>query len=91
MAERNADSQELRRRLEEVLAKLPPAVAQKYRDRLQEQDAHFEKIMADVGQEFEYARQRIREIEAKAFAKLRHPSRSRRWQSFVEEDERNQQ
>jgi RNA polymerase primary sigma factor len=40
--------------------------------------------LEEVGQDFEVTRERIRQIEAKALRKLRHPSRSRRLQSFIE-------
>jgi RNA polymerase primary sigma factor len=40
--------------------------------------------LEEVGQDFEVTRERIRQIEAKALRKLRHPSRSRQLKSFVE-------
>ena len=40
--------------------------------------------LEEVGQDFEVTRERIRQIEAKALRKLRHPSRSRRLKSFIE-------
>jgi len=40
--------------------------------------------LEEVGQHFEVTRERIRQIEAKALRKLRHPSRSKRLKSFVE-------
>ncbi len=40
--------------------------------------------LEEVGQDFEVTRERIRQIEAKALRKLRHPSRSRLLKSFVE-------
>jgi RNA polymerase primary sigma factor len=40
--------------------------------------------LEEVGQDFEVTRERIRQIEAKALRKLRHPSRSKRLRSFVE-------
>jgi RNA polymerase primary sigma factor len=40
--------------------------------------------LEEVGQEFDVTRERIRQIEAKALRKLRHPSRSKRLKSFVE-------
>ena len=40
--------------------------------------------LEEVGQDFEVTRERIRQIEAKALRKLRHPSRSKRLKSFVD-------
>lgn len=40
--------------------------------------------LEEVGQDFEVTRERIRQIEAKALRKLRHPTRSKRLKSFVE-------
>ncbi len=40
--------------------------------------------LEEVGQEFDVTRERIRQIEAKALRKLRHPSRSKRLKSFAE-------
>jgi RNA polymerase primary sigma factor len=40
--------------------------------------------LEEVGQDFEVTRERIRQIEAKALRKLRHPSRSKRLRSFTE-------
>nr|WP_305048249.1 sigma factor-like helix-turn-helix DNA-binding protein [Geotalea toluenoxydans] len=37
-----------------------------------------------MGQDFEVTRERIRQIEAKALRKLRHPSRAKKLKSFVE-------
>jgi RNA polymerase primary sigma factor len=37
-----------------------------------------------VGQEFNVTRERIRQIEAKAIRKLRHPSRSRKLRGYLE-------
>jgi RNA polymerase primary sigma factor len=41
--------------------------------------------LEEVGQDFEVTRERIRQIEAKALSKLRHPSRSKKLNAFVEE------
>jgi RNA polymerase primary sigma factor len=43
-----------------------------------------EHTLEEVGQSFAVTRERIRQIEAKALRKLRHPSRSKRLKSFVE-------
>jgi RNA polymerase primary sigma factor len=46
-----------------------------------------EHTLEEVGQKFQVTRERIRQIEAKALRKLRHPSRSRRLRSFVDREE----
>ena len=43
-----------------------------------------EHTLEEVGQSFAVTRERIRQIEAKAFRKLRHPSRSRKLRAFLE-------
>ena len=44
-----------------------------------------EHTLEEVGQQFKVTRERIRQIEAKALRKLKHPSRSRKLRSFTEE------
>ena len=43
-----------------------------------------EHTLEEVGQQFSVTRERIRQIEAKALAKLKHPTRSPKLRSFLE-------
>ena len=42
------------------------------------------RTLEEVGQRFDVTRERIRQIEAKALRKLRHPSRSKKVRDFLE-------
>ena len=42
------------------------------------------RTLEEVGREFNVTRERIRQIEAKALRKLRHPSRSKKLKDFLE-------
>ena len=66
-----------------VLATLTPREAKVLRMRfgIGERSDH---TLEEVGQDFDVTRERIRQIEAKALRKLRHPSRAKRLKSFVE-------
>ena len=45
------------------------------------------RTLEEVGREFQVTRERIRQIEAKALRKLRHPSRSKRLKDFMNSEE----
>src|SRR5215471_11344520 len=47
-----------------------------------------ERTLEEVGENFQVTRERIRQIEAKALRKMRHPSRSRRLRAFLDEHKR---
>ena len=49
-------------------------------------DMNTDHTLEEVGKQFDVTRERIRQIEAKALRKLRHPTRSERLRSFLSED-----
>ena len=73
----------LQEQTKKVLATLTPREEQVLRMRfgIGEKSDH---TLEEVGQKFTVTRERIRQIEAKALRKLRHPSRSKRLKSFME-------
>jgi len=73
----------LQEQTKKVLATLTPREEQVLRMRfgIGEKSDH---TLEEVGQKFAVTRERIRQIEAKALRKLRHPSRSKRLRSFME-------
>ena len=73
----------LRETTHAVLAQLTPREAKVLRMRFGI-DLSTDHTLEEVGQDFEVTRERIRQIEAKALRKLRHPSRSKRLKAFVE-------
>ena len=66
-----------------VLATLTPREERVLRLRFGIGQPH-DHTLEEVGQDFEVTRERIRQIEAKALRKLRHPSRSKRLRSFMD-------
>jgi RNA polymerase primary sigma factor len=48
-------------------------------------DTDIDHTLEEVGQQYNVTRERIRQIEAKALNKLRHPSRSEQMESFLKE------
>jgi RNA polymerase primary sigma factor len=75
----------LKEQTAEVLRTLSPREEKIVRMRFGLEDGS-ERTLEEVGQAFQVTRERIRQIEAKALRKLRHPSRSRRLRSFMEHD-----
>ncbi|MFN9921354.1 MAG: RNA polymerase sigma factor RpoD [Acidobacteriota bacterium] len=74
----------LREQTAEVLKTLSPREEKIVKMRFGLQDGS-EHTLEEVGQYFAVTRERIRQIEAKALRKLRHPSRSYRLKTFMEE------
>jgi RNA polymerase primary sigma factor len=78
-----AASMILREQLEEMLADLSEREREVLRLRFGLEDGHAHTL-EDVGKRFGVTRERIRQIEAKALRKLRHPSRSRKLKDFLD-------
>jgi len=78
-----AEHQDLSEQTRKVLATLTPREEKILRLRfgIEEKTDH---TLEEVGQSFDVTRERIRQIEAKALRKLRHPSRTRQLRPFVE-------
>lgn len=73
----------LKEQLVEVLDTLTPREAKVLKLRFGLEDGRA-RTLEEVGGEFQVTRERIRQIEAKALRKLRHPSRSRKLKDFLE-------
>ena len=72
-------------KLNEVLATLTPRENEVIRRRYGLDDGK-PKTLEEVGREFNVTRERIRQIEAKALRKLRHPGRAKKLKDFLDED-----
>ncbi|MEM8593232.1 MAG: sigma-70 family RNA polymerase sigma factor, partial [Pseudomonadota bacterium] len=79
-----ATSKSLRDSTREVLANLTAREAKVLRMRFGI-DMNTDHTLEEVGKQFDVTRERIRQIEAKALRKLRHPSRSSHLKSFLDE------
>ncbi|MBE6885146.1 MAG: RNA polymerase sigma factor RpoD [Ruminococcaceae bacterium] len=73
----------LREQLGDVLSTLTPREEKVLRLRFGLEDGR-SRTLEEVGKEFNVTRERIRQIEAKALRKLRHPSRSKRLKDFLD-------
>ena len=73
----------LREQLEEVLGTLTEREQKVLKLRFGLEDGR-SRTLEEVGREFEVTRERIRQIEAKALRKLRHPSRSRKLKDYLD-------
>ena len=73
----------LKKQLNDVLATLTPREEKVLRLRFGLDDGRT-RTLEDVGKEFNVTRERIRQIEAKALRKLRHPSRSKRLKDYLD-------
>ena len=78
-----ATSTMLNEQLMDVLSSLTPREEKVLRLRFGIDDGR-QRTLEEIGKEFNVTRERIRQIEAKALRKLRHPSRSRRLKDFLE-------
>jgi RNA polymerase primary sigma factor len=78
----------LREITDEVLATLTPREEKVIKMRFGLGTTGSEHTLEEVGQHFAVTRERIRQIEAKALRKLRHPSRSRKLKAFLDNTQR---
>jgi len=78
-----ASRQLLKEQIDEVLSTLTPREQRVLQLRFGLEDGR-SRTLEEVGKEFQVTRERIRQIEAKALRKLRHPSRSRKLKDYLE-------
>ena len=78
-----AANQLLRREIEDALNKLTPREREVIRMRFGLEDGT-PRTLEEVGRYFKVTRERIRQIEAKALKKLKHPSKSRKLREFLD-------
>jgi RNA polymerase primary sigma factor len=78
-----ASRQLLKEQIDVVLSSLSPREQRVLQLRFGLEDGR-SRTLEEVGKEFNVTRERIRQIEAKALRKLRHPSRSRRLRDYLE-------
>lgn len=76
----------LREATQDILSTLTPREAKVLRMRFGI-DMNTDHTLEEVGKQFDVTRERIRQIEAKALRKLRHPSRAEKLQSFLDTEE----
>ena len=82
----SATTEGLREATLEILETLTPREAKVLRMRFGI-EMNTDHTLEEVGKQFDVTRERIRQIEAKALRKLRHPSRSEKLKSFIDVDE----
>ena len=82
----SATAESLREATLEILETLTPREAKVLRMRFGI-EMNTDHTLEEVGKQFDVTRERIRQIEAKALRKLRHPARSEKLKSFLETDE----
>jgi RNA polymerase primary sigma factor len=81
-----ATTEGLKEATNEVLATLTPREAKVLRMRFGI-NMNTDHTLEEVGKQFDVTRERIRQIEAKALRKLRHPTRSEQLRSFIDQEE----
>ncbi|MCW8934895.1 MAG: RNA polymerase sigma factor RpoD [Gammaproteobacteria bacterium] len=84
----SATGESLRESTKDILSTLTPREAKVLRMRFGI-NMNTDHTLEEVGKQFDVTRERIRQIEAKALRKLRHPSRAENLRSFIGEDNNN--